>query len=137
MAALEDNLKLLARIQSEADCKILLALKGFSTFSTFPLVRKYLTGATSSSPHEAQLAREELGGEVHCYAPAFTESDLREVLRFSDHVVFNSFPLTVAIMNGRDTIKVSSDNGATLTSLPSGPLALSATASGGGITWPL
>jgi len=91
MPALEDNLKLLARIQREAECKILLALKGFSTFSTFPLIAKYLAGATSSSPHEAQLAREELGGEVHCYAPAFTEDDLREVLRFSDHVVFNSF----------------------------------------------
>ncbi|MDB4974774.1 MAG: carboxynorspermidine decarboxylase [Myxococcaceae bacterium] len=91
MPALEDNLRLLARIQREADCKILLALKGFSTFSTFPLVAKYLAGATSSSPHEAQLAREELGGEVHCYAPAFTEADLREVLRFSDHIVFNSF----------------------------------------------
>ena len=91
MPALEDNLKLLAQVQRDADCKILLALKGFSTFSTFPLVAKYLSGATSSSPHEAQLAREELGGEVHCYAPAFTESDLREVLRFSDHIVFNSF----------------------------------------------
>ena len=91
MPALEDNLKLLAEVQREAGCKILLALKGFSTFSTFPLVAKYLGGATSSSPHEAQLAREELGGEVHCYAPAFTESDLREVLRFSDHIVFNSF----------------------------------------------
>jgi carboxynorspermidine decarboxylase len=50
-----------------------------------------LAGATASSPHEAQLAREKLGGEVHCYAPAFSEEDLREVLRFSDHVVFNSF----------------------------------------------
>jgi carboxynorspermidine decarboxylase len=54
-------------------------------------VARYLSGATSSSPHEAQLAREHLGGEVHCYAPAYTEDDLREVLRFSDHIVFNSF----------------------------------------------
>lgn len=91
MPALEQNLQILAEVQREADCKILLALKGFATFATFPLVRKYLSGATSSSPHEAQLAREELGGEVHCYAPAYTEQDLRDVLRFSDHIVFNSF----------------------------------------------
>lgn len=91
MPALEDNLALLAQVQRDAGCKILLALKGFSTWSTFPLVAKYLTGATASSPHEAQLAREKLGGEVHCYAPAYTESDLRECLRFGDHIVFNSF----------------------------------------------
>jgi carboxynorspermidine decarboxylase len=106
MPALEHNLQILEHVQKEAGCKILLALKGFSTWSTFPLVRKYLVGATSSSPHEAQLAREKLGGEVHCYAPAFTEDDggevhcyapafteddLHEVLKYSDHVVFNSF----------------------------------------------
>jgi carboxynorspermidine decarboxylase len=91
LPALEQNLQILAQVQREAECKVLLALKGFATFSTFPLVRKYLSGATASSPHEAQLAREELGGEVHAYAPAYSEEDMREVLRFSDHVVFNSF----------------------------------------------
>ncbi|HEX6241887.1 MAG TPA: carboxynorspermidine decarboxylase [Polyangiales bacterium] len=91
LPALEQNLKLLGEVQAAAGCKILLALKGFATFSTFPLVRKYLSGATASSPHEAQLAREELGGEVHSYAPAYSEQDLRECLRFSDHIVFNSF----------------------------------------------
>jgi carboxynorspermidine decarboxylase len=91
LPALEQNLKLLGQVQAAAGCKILLALKGFATFSTFPLVRKYLSGATASSPHEAQLAREELGGEVHCYAPAYSEQDLRACLRFSDHIVFNSF----------------------------------------------
>lgn len=91
LPALEDNLKILADVQREADCKILLALKGFATWPTFPLVARYLAGATASSPHEAQLAREKLGGEVHCYAPAFSEEDLRECLRFSDHIVFNSF----------------------------------------------
>lgn len=91
LPALEHNLKILAQVQAEAGCKVLLALKGFATFSTFPLVRQYLSGATASSPHEAQLAREELGGEVHTYAPAYTEEDLHEVLRFSDHIVFNSF----------------------------------------------
>jgi carboxynorspermidine decarboxylase len=91
LPALEDNLKVLAEVQREAECKILLALKGFATWPTFPLVDRYLAGATASSPHEAQLAREKLRGEVHCYAPAFSEEDLRACLRFSDHIVFNSF----------------------------------------------
>jgi len=91
LVALEENLKILKRVQDESGCKILLALKGFSTFSTFGLVRKYLVGATASSPHEAMLAHEKLGGELHVYAPAYSDQDLREVLEIADHLVFNSF----------------------------------------------
>lgn len=91
LPALEENLKILRSVQDQSGAKILLALKGFATWSTFPLVRKYLAGATASSPHEAQLAREKLGGEVHAYAPAYSEEDLREVLKYAGHVVFNSF----------------------------------------------
>jgi carboxynorspermidine decarboxylase len=91
LPALEENLKILEAVQRDSGAKILLALKGFATWSTFPLVRRYLVGATASSPHEARLAREKLGGEVHTYAPAFTEDDLRECLKYSDHIVFNSF----------------------------------------------
>jgi carboxynorspermidine decarboxylase len=91
LPALEHNLQILDSVQKQAGCKILLALKGFATWPTFPLVKKYLVGATSSSPHEAQLAREKLGGEVHCYAPAYSEEDLHEVLKYADHIVFNSF----------------------------------------------
>ncbi|SMF43809.1 carboxynorspermidine decarboxylase [Pseudobacteriovorax antillogorgiicola] len=92
LGLLEDNLKILKDVQERAGCKILLALKGFATWSTFPLVAKYLSGATASSPHEAQLAREELGKEVHSYAPAYSDSDLDAALKFSDHIVFNSLP---------------------------------------------
>ncbi|MCB9660429.1 MAG: carboxynorspermidine decarboxylase [Sandaracinaceae bacterium] len=90
LGALEDNLRILGQVQEEAGCKILLALKGYATFSTFGLVKKYLAGATSSSPHEAQLAREELGLEVHAYAPAYSNTDMTEILRFAEHVVVNS-----------------------------------------------
>jgi carboxynorspermidine decarboxylase len=91
LPSLEENLKILEQVQKDSGAKILLALKGFATWSTFPLVRRYLVGATASSPHEARLAREKLGGEVHTYAPAFTADDLRECLKYSDHIVFNSF----------------------------------------------
>jgi carboxynorspermidine decarboxylase len=90
LGALENNLRLLASVQQRAGCTILLALKGFAQWSTFPLVRNYLAGATSSSVAEARLAREELGGEVHAYAPAYSDSEMRELVTLADHVVVNS-----------------------------------------------
>jgi carboxynorspermidine decarboxylase len=90
MTALENNLRILADVQERAGCKILIALKGFATWSTFPLVRKYLSGATASAPHEARLAHEKLGGELHAYAPAYSDSDISELLPICDHLVFNS-----------------------------------------------
>ncbi|KAB2901930.1 MAG: carboxynorspermidine decarboxylase [Kofleriaceae bacterium] len=90
LGALERNLKLLADVQARAGCTIILALKGFAQWSTFPLVKRYLRGTTASSVAEARLGREEMGGEVHAYAPAWTEDDLREVCELVDHVVFNT-----------------------------------------------
>jgi len=90
LGALEANLRVLADIQQRARCTILLALKGFAQWSTFPLVRRYLAGATASSVAEARLAREELGGEVHAYAPAYTDAEVRELVTLADHIVLNS-----------------------------------------------
>lgn len=90
LGALEQNLQLLDRVQKQAGCTILLALKGFAQWSTFPVVKKYLAGATSSSVAEARLAREELGGQVHAYAPAYSDSEMRELVTLADHIVLNS-----------------------------------------------
>jgi len=90
VAALEKNLELLAHVQEAAGCGILLALKGFAAWSTFSLVGKYLIGVSASGADEARLGREELGKQVHTYCPAFDEASLREVMRDSDHVIFNS-----------------------------------------------
>jgi carboxynorspermidine decarboxylase len=90
LGALERNLMTLAAVQKRAGCTILLALKGFAQWSTFPLVRKYLAGATSSSVAEARLAREELGGEVHAYAPAYSAGEMAELVTIADHIVLNS-----------------------------------------------
>ena len=89
-AALECNLRLLARVQQESGAKILLALKAFSMFSLAPLVSRYLAGTCASGLHEALLGREEFSGEVHTFSAAFTASDLTRILGVSDHVVFNS-----------------------------------------------
>src|SRR5215475_451062 len=90
LGALEANLAILADIQQRAGCTILLALKGFAQWSTFPLVRRYLAGATASSIAEARLAREELGGEIHAYAPAYSDDDMHELVALADHIVLNS-----------------------------------------------
>ncbi|MFA6240148.1 MAG: hypothetical protein WC655_04420 [Candidatus Hydrogenedentales bacterium] len=62
--ALRRNLETLADVQQRAGCTIILALKGFAMWSTFPLVREYLRGTTASSVSEARLGREEFGGEA-------------------------------------------------------------------------
>ena len=90
LGALESNLRILADVQRRADCTILLALKGFAQWSTFPLVRRYLAGATASSVAEARLAKEELGGQVHAYAPAYSDGEMTELVTLADHVVLNS-----------------------------------------------
>ena len=97
--SIENNLKILNRVQQESGAKVLLALKAFSMFSLAPLITKYLSGTCSSGLHEALLGYEEFGGnksgsehkEMHVYSAAFTEPDLTELLTFSDHIVFNSF----------------------------------------------
>ncbi|MDD4330701.1 MAG: carboxynorspermidine decarboxylase, partial [Aliarcobacter sp.] len=88
---LEKNLILLKRIQDEADVNILLALKGFAMWSTFDLCKKYLKGCCASGLHEAILAKEEFGGEVHTYSAAFKDDEIDEIISLSNHLVFNSF----------------------------------------------
>ena len=88
---LADNLAIMARVKEATGCRILLALKCFAMYSVFPLLRQTLDGVCCSSPHEARLGREEFGREVHSFAAAFSESDIRELAVTSDHLVFNSF----------------------------------------------
>lgn len=88
---LKKNLKRLKSIQDRTNCDILLALKGFAMFSTFPIAKNYLKGVTSSSLFEARLGFEEFGKEVHAYSPAYSEKEIDEYLKYVDHIVFNSF----------------------------------------------
>ncbi|MBN2808986.1 MAG: carboxynorspermidine decarboxylase [Deltaproteobacteria bacterium] len=88
--ALKRNLALLDRVQKESGAKVLLALKGFAMFSTFALLNRTLAGTCASSYNEARLGREEFGGEVHTFAPAYSEKTLKEILPLSNHLIFNS-----------------------------------------------
>lgn len=91
-SVLERNLKMLADIKKRTGAKVLLALKAFAMHSTFPLIRRYLDGVCASGPVEARLGREEFGKEVHTFSPAYSDRDMREVIRYSDTIIFNSVP---------------------------------------------
>ncbi len=85
------NLEELAHIRKQTGCKILLAQKAFSMYSLYPLIVQYLDGTAASGLYEARLGAEEMGKENHVYAPAFREDEMEEILKYSDHIVFNSF----------------------------------------------
>ncbi|TAH15189.1 MAG: carboxynorspermidine decarboxylase [Runella slithyformis] len=87
---LRQNLQLIKNVMDEAGCQIILALKGFSMFSAFPIVKEYLPGATASSLNEVKLVNEYLGYRAHTYVPAYQEKDFEEILTRSSHLTFNT-----------------------------------------------
>jgi carboxynorspermidine decarboxylase len=87
---LRQNLQLIRNVMDEAGCHIILALKGFSMFSAFPIVKEYLPGATASSLHEIKLINDYLGYKSHTYIPAYQDREFAEVLERSSHITFNS-----------------------------------------------
>ncbi len=87
---LERNLAIFERVQREAPVKVMLALKGYSLFHSFPMIRPVLAGASASSLWEAQLAAEEFRKEVHVYATAYRDQDFGSILPLASHLTFNS-----------------------------------------------
>jgi carboxynorspermidine decarboxylase len=90
MARLKQNIATAARIKREAGCKMLLATKSWAMPAAFALMRDVLDGTTASGEYEARLGREEFGKEVHVYAPAYTEGEIRRLVEIADHIYFNS-----------------------------------------------
>ena len=88
---LQSNLDILDDVQKRSGCEILLALKGFSMYSTFPQVANHLAGITASSLNEALLGYEEMGKQVHIFSPAYIEDEFDEIIKITDHIVFNTF----------------------------------------------
>ncbi len=88
---LRKNMDVFRYVQEQTGCKILVAQKGFSMYATYPLLGETLCGVTSSSLFEARLGYEEMGKEVHIFSPAYRMDEFDEILRYSDHIVFNSF----------------------------------------------
>ncbi len=86
------NLKIMKYISDCSGTKLVLALKCFSTWCVFDLMKKYMDGTTSSSVHEARLGREKFGKEVQVYSVAFSREEVKEVRRYADKIIFNSIP---------------------------------------------
>ncbi len=84
------NLTLISDIKKQSGAKVLLALKGYALWKSFPLIKPYLDGCCASGLHEAKLADETFSKEVHTYSPAFKEEEIDEIAKISHHLVFNS-----------------------------------------------
>ena len=89
-AAIRRNLSILADVRDRAGIKVLGALKAFSMWSLGSVLGEYLDGVCASGLYEARLGREEYQGEVATYCAAYKPDDLTEILKISDHVIFNS-----------------------------------------------
>jgi carboxynorspermidine decarboxylase len=84
------NLRIVRRVREDSGARSVLALKCFSAWSVFGLMREYMDGTTSSGVYEARLGHEKFGGETHAYSVGFSRDDVRAVRRYADKIVFNS-----------------------------------------------
>jgi len=88
---LQQNGEILAGVAARTGCKILLAQKAFSNYDCYPLLAKFLAGTEASGLFEARLGAEEMPGkEVHVFCGAYRDDEFEELLRYADHIVFNS-----------------------------------------------
>ena len=88
---IEKNMKTLHSVKERTDCKVFHALKAYASFATFPMMSRYLDGVCASGLNEARLGREEFRKEVHTFSAAYRETEFKDILRYSDSIIFNSF----------------------------------------------
>lgn len=84
------NMVKIDRLRAGSGARALLALKCFSTWPAFDVMRGHLDGTTSSSLYELQLGREKFGGETHAYSVAWAEAEIDAAVRHADKIIFNS-----------------------------------------------
>ena len=84
------NLAVIDKVRHATGAEIIVALKACAMWRIFPILREHSDGATASSSAEARLVLEEYGRKAHTYAPVYTDADIDEILRCSDHITFNS-----------------------------------------------
>jgi len=84
------NLKKISYIRERSGAKSVLALKCFSSWSVFDLMKRHMDGTTSSSLYEARLGYKKFGKEVHAYCVAYSRKEIEAISKFSDKIIFNS-----------------------------------------------
>ncbi|MGB1873609.1 MAG: carboxynorspermidine decarboxylase [Akkermansiaceae bacterium] len=87
---LASNLAILDEVQSSSGAKIILALKGYAMWSTFPQIATVLRGTTASSMNEARLGLDKFGGEVHAYFVAYGDEEMESLRQQCHHITLNS-----------------------------------------------
>jgi len=89
-ARLLKNVQRAQYLRERSGARLVLALKCFSTWAVFDLMRNYLDGTTSSSLYEARLGHDKFGKEVHAYNVAFSVDDIDGVQPYATKIIFNS-----------------------------------------------
>lgn len=87
---LRKNLSLIANIANKASVEIILAFKAYALWKTFPIFREYINATTASSLNEARLGLEEFGTPCHTFSPAYTDYEIKDIVKCSSHLTFNS-----------------------------------------------
>jgi carboxynorspermidine decarboxylase len=105
-ASLRKNLQIIELIREESGAKSVLALKCFSTWCVFDLMRQYMDGTTSSSLFETRLGREKFGKEVHAYSVVYSAEEIESIREIADKVIFNSVSQLNAFYDRVRTLKV-------------------------------
>jgi carboxynorspermidine decarboxylase len=90
IAALKRNTQILHEVKKAAGCHLVLALKGFSCWKSFPYIREDLDGCCASGLWEAMLARDYFKKHIITYSPGYNEDEIRQLLEFTHHLDFNS-----------------------------------------------
>ena len=84
------NMEIIQQVRQLSGAKSLLALKCFSAWGVFDLMRQYMDGTTSSSLYEARLGFEKFGPETHAYCVGYSPSDIEAISLYADKIIFNS-----------------------------------------------
>jgi len=87
---LEKNLEKIQQIRNEANVKILHTLKSFNQPSVLPIIASKLSGMSIGNIKELKMAQKAGAEDIHLYAPAFKESELKEIIEKTTTLSFNS-----------------------------------------------
>lgn len=86
---LKSNLQKILALKKETSCRVIFALKGFSTECVLPIILQSLDGVSASGDFEARLGKE-FNKMVSTFSPAFPPNSFDGIAQNSDIVVFNS-----------------------------------------------
>lgn len=85
------NARIMRQLAKETGCRMLLAQKAFSNYDFYPLFAGALDGTEASGLYEARLGKETLpNAECHVFCAAYRDDEFDELLKYADHIVFNS-----------------------------------------------